>query len=245
MRKSKVHYYIRRTHRLLGVFLGIQFLLWTVGGLYFSWTKIEEIRGENLRKKPVLIAHSTPFVSPAVPLAHMKDDSIISIQIADILGKPYYQITIKTAEGKKTHLADALSGALRTPLSIDEAKEVARQSFTEKCSVIDAEYITSTDGHHEYREKPLPAYAVRMQHPSNTTVYVSTELGTVQSYRNDAWRIFDFLWMLHIMDFDTRDDMNNWLLRGFSVLGIVTLLSGFVLFFISSKWFTQKKLTQS
>lgn len=240
MKKSKVHYIIRRTHRFLGVILGIQFLLWTIGGLYFSWTKIEAIRGENLRKKPVLMAHTSAFVSPAIPLGQMGQDSVISIQIADILGKPHYQITVKTAEGKKTHLVDALSGALRPPLSIDEAKEIAQQSFTEKCSIIDVQYVTSTDGHHEYREKPLPAYAVRFQHPTHTTVYVSTELGTIQSYRNDSWRIFDFLWMLHIMDFENRDDMNNWLLRGFSVLGIITLLSGFVLFIVSSKWFTKK-----
>ncbi len=38
------------------------------------------------------------------------------------------------------------------------------------------------------------------------------------------------------MDFDGRDNINNYLLRGFSVLGIITILSGFLLFFVSSRF---------
>jgi hypothetical protein len=35
---AKTNYWIRRTHRFMGVILGVQFLLWTIGGLYFSWS---------------------------------------------------------------------------------------------------------------------------------------------------------------------------------------------------------------
>lgn len=35
MRHSR-QYYLRRLHRYLGVTIGIQFLLWTAGGLYCS-----------------------------------------------------------------------------------------------------------------------------------------------------------------------------------------------------------------
>jgi putative intracellular protease/amidase len=57
----------------------------------------------------------------------------------------------------------------------------------------------------------------------------------VHSIRTNQWRIFDFLWMLHILDFESRDNINNWLLRLFSVLGLVTLLSGYWLFFVSRR----------
>jgi hypothetical protein len=39
------------------------------------------------------------------------------------------------------------------------------------------------------------------------------------------------------MDFEGRDNINNYILRGFSILGIITILSGFLLFFVSSKFF--------
>jgi uncharacterized iron-regulated membrane protein len=34
--KKNINYNIRKTHRYLGVFIRIQFLFWTLGGLYFS-----------------------------------------------------------------------------------------------------------------------------------------------------------------------------------------------------------------
>ena len=77
--------------------------------------------------------------------------------------------------------------------------------------------------------------AVTFGDARRTTVYVATELGTVQKVRNRPWRRFDFLWMLHTMDYAGRDNITNWLLRAFSVLGLATVGSGFVLFFISRK----------
>jgi hypothetical protein len=100
-------------------------------------------------------------------------------------------------------------------------------------------YLEQTDGHHEYREKPLPAWAVSFKNP-DCTVYVSAELGTFQSIRHDQWRAFDFLWMFHTMDYAGRDNFNNWLLKILSVFGLLTVMSGFVLYTISSR--TLKKI---
>lgn len=75
---------------------------------------------------------------------------------------------------------------------------------------------------------------VPFSQPSHATVYVAANLGTVQSVRTDAWRVFDVLWMLHTIDYNGRDDFNNGLLRAFSVLGLLTISSGFALYFISS-----------
>jgi hypothetical protein len=138
------------------------------------------------------------------------------------------------------HLAHAVTGKLREPLNQQEAVAVAARHFNGQPAVIGTEYLTTTNSHHEYREQPLPAYAVTFTHPSNTTVYVSTELGTVQKFRNDKWRIFDFLWMLHTMDYESRDEIGNVLLRIFSIFGLITILSGFSLYIISSRWWRRK-----
>ena len=116
-----------------------------------------------------------------------------------------------------------------------EAIEVAKRRFNSDGVLKSVEYLTSTNAHHEYRENPLPAYAITFDHPTNTTVYVASEMGTVQKFRNNKWRVFDFLWMLHTMDYENRDNINNWVLRIFSVLGLVTILSGFLLYFLTFK----------
>jgi len=41
--------------------------------------------------------------------------------------------------------------------------------------------------------------------------------------------------MTHTMDYETRDDFNNKLIRAFSILGLITVMSGFLLWLITSK----------
>lgn len=154
-----------------------------------------------------------------------------------ILGEPVYQIAYSKVHDRdrKMQLAYAKTGTLRAALTETEAVNVAKANFSEDANVKLVEYITTTNGHHEYRESPLPAYAVTFSHPSNTTVYVAAKLGTVQKFRNNKWRVFDFLWMMHTMDYQSRDNISNWLLRAFSVFGLFSILSGFILFFVSRK----------
>ncbi|TAE32311.1 MAG: hypothetical protein EAZ91_05455 [Cytophagales bacterium] len=246
--KRSWHLRIRKTHRYLGLFIGIQFLLWTVGGLYFSWSKLDDIHGDHLKRPATGFPASLSLVSPSVPLAALKQqgiDSVNTIALLDILGQPVYQLTYHMQHGKghamaHTQLANARTGELRDELTKAEATALAQQRFTGPSDVEQVEYITTTNGHHEYREKPLPAYAVTFRQPAHATVYVAAQLGTVQSIRTDPWRVFDFLWMLHTMDYEGRDDMNNSLLRAFSVLGLLTISSGFALFFVSSTRFRRK-----
>jgi len=47
MKKGEFQRKIRKAHRFLGVALGIQFLFWTIGGLYFSWSDLHEIHGDH------------------------------------------------------------------------------------------------------------------------------------------------------------------------------------------------------
>jgi len=92
-----------------------------------------------------------------------------------VLGKPVYQIRCVSAinhaaMGHKTHpsmnhLADAITGKLRGALSEQEAIAVAKERYNGSPVVKSVEYLTNTNGHHEYRESPLPAYAISFENP--------------------------------------------------------------------------------
>ncbi|MBF8962047.1 PepSY domain-containing protein [Pontibacter sp. FD36] len=246
--KRKTHLRIRKTHRYLGLVTGIQFVMWTIGGIYFSFSDIDEIHGDYQRKQ-----HSTTFspgmelVSPAEVLKYFSAGSAItSVKLIDILGEPHYQISYHPDstlhESSHAHtttltqLAVAATGELRPPLTEQESVQIARNSFIDEAHVTKVEYLTNENinGHHEYRSGALPAWAVTMEHPTQTTVYVAAEQGVVTRFRNNKWRVFDFLWMLHTMDYQGRDNFGNLLLRVFSIAGIVNILSGFALYFVSS-----------
>jgi uncharacterized iron-regulated membrane protein len=62
--------------------------------------------------------------------------------------------------------------------------------------------------------------------------YVDAYSGQVTAIRSDAWRWWDFLWALHIMDYDDRDDIGTVLLKIFSVLAVLTAIAGIALYFL-------------
>ena len=222
--RRKTAGWIRKAHRYLGIFLGLQFLMWTISGMYFSWTDIDEIHGDHFRKAHV---HPTSFSDLSGLSEIASGEEIHSVQLKDIAGEPYYWLN-------NEKLIHARSGKVKKEISRDEAEEIANKFMLDSLKVSGVERITSTGDHHEYRGGPLPAFVISYAGPENVKAYVSALDGTFKSVRYRDWRWFDFLWMTHTMDYDTRDDFNTTVLRAFSLLGLITVLSGFVLWFISS-----------
>lgn len=232
----------RKWHRYLGVILGVQFLLWTLGGLYFSWTNIDEIRGDHLKKKKSISLPHQELVSPSSFLTSggYSIDGIISFELTTILGQPIYRVVHKSKTGKNALLFDAKTGKKRRPLTETEAVRVAEAGLNVNAKISEVEHLQNTGKHHEYRGRPLPAFAVTFDEPANTTVYVSENYGNIQTFRSNKWRAFDFLWMLHTMDYEGRDNFNNLLLRAFAIFGLFTILSGFSLYIFTSNIFNKK-----
>jgi hypothetical protein len=189
------HLRIRKTHRYLGVFIGIQFLLWTVGGLYFSWSNLDDIHGDPLKRPAGAMPFSLSLVSPSIPMLALSQkpeiDSIMDMQLIEVLGQPVYQLNYRLKQGNshpmvQTQLADARTGLLRNDLTQAEASALAQRRFAGSSAIERVEYLTSTSGHHEYRGKPLPAYAITFRQPAPATMYVAAQFGTVQSVRTDV-----------------------------------------------------------
>ncbi len=240
---KSIKYYVRKTHRYLGLFIGIQLLLWSIGGLYFSWTNIDEIHGDhlvNFPKNEIIIKSDLLSPDEALTRSGIDQNRINSMELKSVFDKIYYRIKIKDSY----ILINAKTGDVRNPFSKEEATNFAKEIFKPNNDVKSIEFVTKDNisKHSQYRGGPLPAWAVSFLHKSNSVIYISAQKGTFEKIRNKQWRIFDFLWMLHIMDFDERDDINNIILRGFSILSLVTILSGFILFYQSSQ--TIKKIKQ-
>ena len=221
---------IRKIHRYLGLFLGIQFLFWTISGLYFSWTDIDEIHGDqfkNLKYQPQAFNN---LISPS----DLKiQNGINSIELRDINNSPFYWIN-------KEQLYNAIDGSLKVEITKEEAIYVAKNYMKKGLEVVDINLIDKTGKHHEYREKLLPAYVITYANDENIKAYVSIKDGKFQTVRHQSWRWFDFLWMTHTMDYEGRDNFNTIVLRAFSLLGLITVLSGFLLWFTSSPTIRKK-----
>jgi len=219
-------YWIRRCHKWFGLIIGVQALLWMLSGVYMTVVPLEVIHGDHL-------AHvSRDPLDPniaRIDQGRLVDlfPGLVSFRMKSLLGREVFEVR----QGNKTFLVDAQSGAMVAPLQEDSIRKLAKASYQGEQQIDKVEWITKAPG--EVGSRPVPMWAVRYRGPAATTLYFSPDTGELLARRHNLWRGFDFLWMLHIMDYETRDDVNNLLLRVASATGLVFALSGIWLLFYS------------
>jgi hypothetical protein len=147
-------------------------------------------------------------------------------------GVPVYRV--QSPSGK--HLVNAETGVEISPLDETTAVSVARYHYTRQGEVVSSTLIANKeDSPTELQSRALPLWRVDFDDAGNTSFYVSPDDGVMVTRRHTYWRIFDFAWMLHIMDYEERADVNNTLLRIASGLGLVLSFLGMWLLFFSFK----------
>ena len=233
----------RRVHRYLGFVIGIQLFFWTLSGLIFSWNSIGSVRGEHLvRQQPTVDLKAFELEDVQQILDELSvGESVVAVTLKPMLNRPVYELTIDRIGKSEFVLVDAVSGERLSPINQETAAAIAQNDFADDADVRSVELVESVGSHSEYRGKELPAFRVVMEHPTDTAIYVSANRGAVTTRRSNQWRMFDFFWMLHTMDYQGRDNFNTWLLKSTSIFGLVTVLSGFALWIKTSKFTFRKK----
>ena len=226
---------MRAWHRWLGLFTSIQLLLWTVSGLFFTVPDITDVRGEQYRlsKDNLEIESSPKNLAPIQSI--IKNDSDFMDEDFKIILKKRAQSWVYEVQSsnKKTKIFNAFNGQQLGSISQSEAIWVVDNKTTMK--PIGVELINEPKIGSEYRGRDLPLYRVRVEKPESGVVYIDPTTGNIMAIRTTLWRAWDFLWSLHIMDYRERDDFSHWLIRIFAALSVLTVVSGIVLWIISSK----------
>jgi hypothetical protein len=102
---------------------------------------------------------------------------------------------------------------------------------------IDVEFVDKVAPGDEYRGRALPLYRVVAEDVEATqyNVYLNPYTSEIVAVRSERWRIWDLMWGLHIMDWRTRDDIHNLPMKIFSLLALISGLTGIGLFFSSRR----------
>jgi len=214
-----------RVHKWLALIVGIQIVLWIAGGAVMSILPIERVRGEHNIAEPAPI-HLDPSAmistQEAVDAASL-DAEIVELRVQAWQDQPVYNVI--AADGASA-LVDAVTGERLTPISEKTAIDIAVADYAGDPDLAAVEYFE--DPTWEYR-RTGPAWRVSFADGQGTRIYVSPGTGLVMARRNDTWRLFDFFWMFHIMDYEERENFNNPLLITASVFGLMTVLAGLLL----------------
>lgn len=214
--------WMRRLHKWLGLLIGLQLSVWVLSGLGMSLLDHDQVEAHAFRAPAATPRPWPQDVLPAAALLAQPSAAatapVRSIASAWLLDRPVYQARGEHA----TQLWDAATGA---PLRIDAAlaKRLAEASYTGPGRAQPPRLLERTL---EARKHEGRLWRVDFDDAQDTTVYLSAQTGEVLEHRNRTWRLFDVLWMLHIMDYSGREDINNPLLVTLGLGGLWLALSG-------------------
>ena len=209
---------VRNTHKYLSLFISIQLLLWTISGIYFAFNKIENVRGEQYRLQSPS-NHSFKNIEFEIPEA-----------TSAVVKKRLDKTIIAASTNAGMRYFDEAGDPLKK-ISSDEAKQIVAKNTL--LNPIAVEEINESKKGSEYRGRQLPIYKVitRNVNDKEVNAYLNIFSGDIVAIRSAQWRIWDLMWGFHIMDWQERDNIDNLLLKIFSILALISSLSGILLFF--------------
>ncbi|WP_370191458.1 PepSY domain-containing protein [Qipengyuania sp.] len=210
-------------HIWLGWLVGFPILMWTVTGLVMVAKPIEEVRGNHLRKQ--------------VPDRALPADTQIAVALPAESTRPVRSVTTQVERGETvTRIAymDGSTARFRPdgstmgPLSEVEARLIVAENVKGGDRVVSTNRYEADAVPFDFR-RAMPVWQVALE--DGTHVYVGTETGQIEAVRTRWWRVFDFVWGLHIMDLQTREDTHHPILIAFALLSVIGALLGCVLMF--------------
>ena len=217
----------RKIHKWFALLLGIQLFLWSLSGFYMVVVHIDIIHGDMLvtdARHEIRVGQDLRISPDRVAAIH---PDARRITLRSMMDRPVYLV-----EGDDTRLLDAIDGGRISPIDEDTATQIAQYHYRGEATIRHVELLEK-DPPTELQTRPLPLWRIDFDDKWNSSFYINPATGEFTTRRHTLWRIFDFFWMLHIMDYDTRDDMNNLVLRAFSALALLATLSGVWLLFYS------------
>lgn len=212
---------MRVLHKWLSLILGVQLLLWTVSGLVFAVLDHGRVAASASLRNPdtVVLDRGMRLVEPGELLAGGARP--LDVTLVPLLDAWFYRLRF----ADRVELRRAGDGATYV---IDEpavralaAARYAGPGALRAVALRDPPVVEARDAG--------TVWEAAFDDPGRTSLYFSAEDGRLVAARNDTWRLFDFFWMLHTMDFRGRDDFNNPLVILFATGSLWVGITGFVL----------------
>jgi ferredoxin len=218
--------FLKKLHKWVGLLIGIQVLLWLLSGLMLSLINPEKVSGAKWAQP----SSQTPQTIPDGKLLEPHELTVnqlngaLSISLEVSRGQMVYRIR----RSESTSLINASNGSAIVT-DEHEARILAQQDFTGNGEITSIKNGTAPGM--ETRDSTGVYWRVNFSDKARTSIYVYASTGDILERRNSYWRVFDFFWMLHIMDYSGHEDINNTLIIIVALIAIWLGASGFILLF--------------
>jgi uncharacterized iron-regulated membrane protein len=213
----------RKLHKWIMLFIGLQFVIWSVTGAYMVFFDIDYIHGDSLvhnhqtKIEPNKIDYLLSDLLRDYPQAEQ-------IEVSTFINLNVYRFS----HADQRMLVDASNGQVLSPIDEEWAKAAARHYYTGSGEIQQVELIVQ-DPPFELSPRALPAWRINFADFGAPSIYVSANTGELVGKRHEFWRLFDWMFRFHVMDYVDGDEIDNMLLFWVSLTGILACIFGLIL----------------
>ena len=222
----KIIHSFKRLHKWFALLVGIQLLLWIVSGIGFSFIDHREVSGSFIFKKQ----HN----EQSNPLDSIIDFSAVMEKYPTAKSVKQYKLLeqglVKVSTPNNSFLLD-VDGLEKFAINKNLINQLVSASYLGGGTLESLELVSTR--YEENRKFDLPSWKVSFDDPFGSTLYFSSVTGEYQGIRTDSWRINDFFFMLHFMDYGQRDDFNHPLIIFAALVLVFFSFSGLLLVYSS------------
>ncbi|MDP3801914.1 PepSY domain-containing protein [Brevundimonas sp.] len=213
-------------HKWIALVVGLQVLFWVGGGLVMTAIPIETVRSEHRVAEQPPVPLALAALPPLDDIARQAGVAPAQAELRNTPRGPAW--TLKPASGEPI-VVSALTGRPFGPLSAVEASAFARRAYRGTAEVSGVAFLREAP---EETGRTGPLWRVDFADREKTSFYLSPATAEVVTRRSGVWRLFDFFWRLHVMDWNDGEDFNHPLIIITTALTLSIVVSGFILLWI-------------
>lgn len=219
--------------------LGLQFLVWGLSGLYMVSTDIHAIHGDDrVSTKPAISIEQASYPVQALLNRYPKAQEL---KLTQILQQAVVQITFSD-NPYRVILVDARSAKPLAKFEAPQIEAIARERALTDAPILSINLLNEMP---EYvAARYAPAYEVRFDTWDNLTLFIHAGSGEIVTKRHSMWHIFDWMWRVHIIDYDDGANVQNWFLQVIASAGAIASALGIALLWTRRR-FTKQALLVS
>ncbi len=213
----------RKYHKWLMLFVGLQLLTWSITGTYMVLMDIDYIHGDSLvaNNKQTIAFEDVNYSFSELMIDHNKASDV---ELGLLLNQSVYRFN----DGEQKVILSAFDGRQLSPLNERLAISIAKDNYTNSKAVITNVQLITVNPPRELSGRHIPVWRIDFDDFASPSFYISADSGQLVTKRHNYWRIFDWMFAFHVMDY-IDEEPDNKLLLFFTVLAFIASIFGLVL----------------
>jgi uncharacterized iron-regulated membrane protein len=215
--------FLRKLHKWLGLLIALQVILWAASGVMFAWLDHSQVSAAG-SVRTVEASVLTPALvrsEPALWLGEYAQRDLYDVRAVSLADRWVWRVELQDRVELR-----ALEDGARVQLDEPWIRQLALGRYAGGGALRAVTLQIQPD---IASRASSAVWRAQFDDAQRTALYFAADDGHFVAARTASWRLYDFFWMLHTMDYTGRDNFNNPLIITMGLAALWLSISGVVL----------------